>query len=125
LVGWAIGVGGIAIALQLALKAHGTRQTLSRLEQAIRQNKSPAAPIAEIADLDFVVDEGPTREQLAEAIGGLPDRQKLVVTLYYYEELTFSEIGEVLGITESRVTKLHIKATRRLKGLLSRPSRRG
>ena len=40
------------------------------------------------------------KEALAEAISDLPEREKLVVTLYYYEELTLREIGEVLGVTE-------------------------
>ena len=50
------------------------------------------------------------REALGEAISRLPEREKLVVTLYYYEELTLREIGEVLGVTESRVSQLHTKA---------------
>ena len=41
------------------------------------------------------------KEALGEAIARLPEREKLVVTLYYYEELTLREIGEVLGVTES------------------------
>ena len=70
------------------------------------------------------------REALGEAIARLPEREKLVVTLYYYEELTLREIGEVLGVTESRVSQLHTKAVLRLKARLSggmretaRPSR--
>ena len=59
------------------------------------------------------------REALAEAIARLPEREKLVVTLYYYEELTLREIGEVLGVTESRVSQLHTKAILRLKARLS------
>ena len=55
------------------------------------------------------------REALAEAISRLPEREKLVVTLYYYEELTLREIGEVLGVTESRVSQLHTKAILRLR----------
>jgi RNA polymerase sigma factor for flagellar operon FliA len=55
------------------------------------------------------------REALADAIARLPEREKLVVTLYYYEELTLREIGEVLGVTESRVSQLHTKAILRLK----------
>ena len=55
------------------------------------------------------------REALGEAIARLPEREKLVVTLYYYEELTLREIGEVLGVTESRVSQLHTKAILRLK----------
>jgi RNA polymerase sigma factor for flagellar operon FliA len=52
---------------------------------------------------------------LAEAIDRLPEREKLVISLYYYEELTLREIGEVLGVTESRVSQLHTKAVLRLK----------
>ena len=48
-----------------------------------------------------------------------PEREKLVVTLYYYEELTLREIGEVLGVTESRVSQLHTKAILRLKARLA------
>jgi RNA polymerase sigma factor for flagellar operon FliA len=59
-----------------------------------------------------------TREALGEAISRLPEREKLVVTLYYYEELTLREIGEVLGVTESRVSQLHTKAILRLKARL-------
>ena len=58
------------------------------------------------------------REALAEAISRLPEREKLVVTLYYYEELTLREIGEVLGVTESRVSQLHTKAILRLRSRL-------
>jgi RNA polymerase sigma factor for flagellar operon FliA len=59
------------------------------------------------------------REVVADAITNLPEREKLVVTLYYYEDLTLREIGDVLGVTESRVSQLHTKAILRLKGRLS------
>ena len=65
------------------------------------------------------------REALADAIARLPEREKLVVTLYYYEELTLREIGEVLGVTESRVSQLHTKAILRLKSRLSGACRAG
>jgi RNA polymerase sigma factor for flagellar operon FliA len=65
------------------------------------------------------LDETEMREALAEAIARLPEREKLVVTLYYYEELTLREIGEVLGVTESRVSQLHTKAILRLKARLA------
>jgi RNA polymerase sigma factor FliA len=58
------------------------------------------------------------KEALAESIARLPEREKLVITLYYYEELTLREIGEVLGVTESRVSQLHTKAILRLKARL-------
>jgi RNA polymerase sigma factor FliA len=59
------------------------------------------------------------KEAIGEAIARLPEREKLVVTLYYYEELTLREIGEVLGVTESRVSQLHTKAILRLKARLA------
>ena len=55
------------------------------------------------------------KDRLADAIARLPEREKLVVALYYYENLTLREIGEVLGVTESRVSQLHTKAVLRLK----------
>jgi RNA polymerase sigma factor FliA len=64
------------------------------------------------------------REAVGEAIARLPEREKLVITLYYYEELTLREIGEVLGVTESRVSQLHTKAVLRLKGRLAGASAR-
>jgi RNA polymerase sigma factor for flagellar operon FliA len=64
------------------------------------------------------VDKSEMRDRLAEAIGRLPEREKLVVALYYYENLTLREIGEVLGVTESRVSQLHTKAVLRLKSRL-------
>ena len=59
------------------------------------------------------------KEALGDAIARLPEREKLVVTLYYYEELTLREIGEVLGVTESRISQLHTKAVLRLRSRLS------
>ena len=47
---------------------------------------------------------------IADAIESLPERERLVIALYYYENLTLREIGDVLGVTESRVSQLHTKA---------------
>jgi RNA polymerase sigma factor for flagellar operon FliA len=70
-------------------------------------------------DPESSLEQTELREALGEAIARLPEREKLVVTLYYYEELTLREIGEVLGVTESRVSQLHTKAVLRLKARLS------
>jgi RNA polymerase sigma factor FliA len=70
------------------------------------------------------LDETELRETLADAIARLPEREKVVITLYYYEELTLREIGEVLGVTESRISQLHTKAVLRLKSRLSGVSAR-
>ena len=65
------------------------------------------------------LDASEVKEMIADAISRLPEREKLVITLYYYEELTLREIGEVLGVTESRVSQLHTKAILRLKARLA------
>jgi RNA polymerase sigma factor for flagellar operon FliA len=56
-----------------------------------------------------------TRQLLAQAINGLPEREKIVLTLYYYESLTLQEIGRVLGVTESRICQIHTKAVLHLR----------
>jgi RNA polymerase sigma factor FliA len=61
------------------------------------------------------LDSSEIKDRLTEAIASLPEREQLVVALYYYETLTLREIGEVLGVTESRVSQLHTKAVMRLK----------
>ncbi|MDZ7642550.1 MAG: FliA/WhiG family RNA polymerase sigma factor [Desulfurivibrio sp.] len=63
---------------------------------------------------------GETRNLLAQAIGELPEKEKLTVALYYHEELTMKEIGEVLGYTESRISQMHSKAMLRLRAKLKK-----
>jgi RNA polymerase sigma factor FliA len=60
-----------------------------------------------------------TRYILARAISTLPEREKIVVTLYYYEGLTLSEIGQVLGVTESRISQMHTKAVIQLRSRMA------
>ena len=55
------------------------------------------------------------KQILATAINRLGDREKIVLTLYYYEGLTLAQIGEVLGVTESRVCQIHTKAILQLR----------
>ena len=55
------------------------------------------------------------KEIIAKAIDALPEKERLMVSLYYYEELTMKEIGAVLDITESRVSQIHSKAVYRLR----------
>ena len=57
---------------------------------------------------------------LAGAIDELPEKERLVLSLYYYEEFTMKEIGALLGVNESRVSQLHTKATLRLRGRLAK-----
>jgi RNA polymerase sigma factor for flagellar operon FliA len=80
-------------------------------------------PLGAIADRDAddphqVFEISEVKEILADAIERLPDREKTVIALYYYEGLTLKEIGAVLGVTESRVSQLHTKAVLRLRARL-------
>jgi RNA polymerase sigma factor for flagellar operon FliA len=63
-----------------------------------------------------------TKFLLARAINQLPEREKIVVTLYYYEGLTLAEIGRVLGVTESRICQMHTKAVLQLRAKMSEVS---
>lgn len=60
------------------------------------------------------------QEALAEALRGLSEREKTMITLYYFQDLPLKEIGRVLGVTESRVSQIHGEALRRLRKLLDR-----
>ena len=59
------------------------------------------------------------RQLLAESINNMTEREKIVLTLYYYEGLTLAEIGQVLGVTESRVCQIHTKSVLRLRSRLA------
>ncbi|MBE9374370.1 RNA polymerase sigma factor WhiG [Saccharopolyspora sp. HNM0983] len=69
-------------------------------------------PVTALVDRD-------SRRQLAEAVERLSERDRVVVTLYYFENLTLAEIGRVLGVTESRVCQLHTRAVLRLRSKLT------
>lgn len=82
------------------------------------------------ARIDFLQDDGvddpvkraeteEIKRLLTQAIDTLSERERLVVSLYYFEELTLKEIGKVLGVSDSRVSQLHTKAILRLRGKLS------
>jgi RNA polymerase sigma factor for flagellar operon FliA len=58
------------------------------------------------------------KRMIADAINDLPEKQRLVLSLYYYEDLNLKEIGRVLDVTESRVSQLHTQAILRLKSKL-------
>jgi RNA polymerase sigma factor for flagellar operon FliA len=60
-----------------------------------------------------------TKFLLSRAINTLPEREKIVVTLYYYEGLTLAEIGQVLGVTESRICQMHTKAVLQLRAKIA------
>jgi RNA polymerase sigma factor FliA len=90
--------------------------------------------IPQVADEDFInfiIDEkekdpfdqfrlNELKSLLANAIGGLSPKEKLVISLYYYDELTLKEIGEVLDLTESRICQIHTKSILKLRARLKR-----
>jgi RNA polymerase sigma factor FliA len=59
------------------------------------------------------------RDRLSQAIGDLPERERLVMTLYYYEETTMKEIGLILGVVESRISQIHASAVLHLRARLT------
>lgn len=77
------------------------------------EDKSAVDTLEEIEDVE-------SRAVLLDLINGLSEQERLVVALYYYEEMTLKEIGQALQISESRVSQIHTKAVLRLKGRLSR-----
>jgi RNA polymerase sigma factor FliA len=79
--------------------------------------EDPGAP-----DPARALDVGDLKDRIAGSIAKLPEREKLVIALYYYENLTLREIGEVLGVTESRVSQMHTKAVLRLRSRMQEES---
>lgn len=71
-----------------------------------------------IDSLDNIIEEQELKETLVDCIKILPEKEKKVISLYYFNELTYKEIGKLLSISESRVSQLHTKAIMRLKSKL-------
>ncbi|WP_138757592.1 RNA polymerase sigma factor WhiG [Modestobacter altitudinis] len=70
-------------------------------------------------DPQAMAEHGEARQLLARAVEQLPEREKVVVSLYYFEGLTLADIGRVLGVTESRICQLHTKAVLHLRSKLA------
>ncbi len=102
------------VALDEVLSGSGDRGESTTLGDTIPDKAE--GPVAA-----FEVEE--MKQILASAINRLGDREKIVLTLYYYEGLTLAEIGEVLGVTESRVCQIHTKAVLQLRARMSEPER--
>src|SRR2546425_743443 len=102
------------VALDEVLSVGGERGESTTLGDTIAdRGQSPVAA--------FEVEE--MKQLLASAINRLGEREKIVLTLYYYEGLTLAEIGEVLGVTESRVCQIHTKAIFQLRSKMGEPER--
>lgn len=103
-----ISLVGLA-ALDEILVAGGERGEMLTLGDTIADGSHGPMGAFEVAEL---------RQLLGQAINGMPEREKIVLTLYYYESLTLQEIGRVLGVTESRVCQIHTKAVLQLRNRL-------
>jgi RNA polymerase sigma factor for flagellar operon FliA len=98
---------------------------VAALDQMLSGERGDAATLGDrIPDVTAgpvaVFEREEMRQLLAEAINRMPEREKIVLTLYYYEGLTLNEIGGVLGVTESRVCQVHTKAVLQLRARLDR-----
>jgi RNA polymerase sigma factor for flagellar operon FliA len=111
--------------------AHAMGTTISELQSLIAKlNVSTIIPLEEYAktetssernfNLSQNIEEQELKDTLAKAIDRLPEKEKRVVTLYYYEGLTLKEISLILKLSEARISQLHTKAVFRLRGALSR-----
>lgn len=111
--------------LQSALAEIG-RSGIAALDEFVGADSSTSVGEM-IADPDGISPEAAfqseeTRRGLVDAVNRLPHRERLVVTLYYYEGMTLAEIGDVLGVTESRVCQIHAKTMMSLRNRLGEPS---
>ncbi len=83
------------------------------------EEEASFVPAKETENPLFQLLEGESRDRLRTALDTLPERERLVMTLYYFEELSMREIGLSLGVVESRVSQMHHAAIARLRGLLA------
>jgi RNA polymerase sigma factor for flagellar operon FliA len=102
--------------------------TLVSLEELLTPDEVPAgaspADESPVSSNPAAIAQGKElRRLLAEAIRQLPERERTVIALYYYEELTLKEIGAVLGVTESRVCQIHTQSIVRLRAKLHEATR--
>lgn len=91
------------------------------LEELIESNLFLAKTKEKCGDNpEDIVNFNEVKNMLASSINSLPEKEKIIITLYYYEDLTYREISKILGISESRISQLHSKAILRLRGKLAK-----
>ena len=98
-----------------ALQAQLAMATMVPIDDMSVETLEAATPSPSAA-----IEEEELRKTLAKAIDKLPEKERIVVSLYYYDELTLKEIAQILHLTEARISQLHSKAVFRLRGSLAR-----
>ncbi|MCU1501990.1 MAG: putative polymerase sigma factor [Ilumatobacteraceae bacterium] len=94
--------------------------TIGPLDRALVAGAEPRALTGDVPDSTAgIVEEGEVRRLMHQEVRRLPEREKLVLSLYYEEGFTLAEIGRVLGVTESRVSQIHTKSVLHLRARLS------
>ncbi|MBI4885382.1 MAG: FliA/WhiG family RNA polymerase sigma factor [Actinobacteria bacterium] len=94
--------------------------TVGPLDRALVAGAEPRALTGDVPDSPAMqVEDGEVRRMVKGEVRRLPDRERLVLSLYYDESLTLAEIGTVLGVTESRVSQIHTKAVLHLRARLT------
>jgi RNA polymerase sigma factor for flagellar operon FliA len=117
-----LGVTLVELDEYLAEIGRTTLVSLDEIQQAPSENGDAVRDSIEddlLVPVEEEVENADRSEQIAEAISQLPERERMIIALYYYEGLMLREIGEVIGVTESRVSQLHTKAVLRLRSFLS------
>ena len=129
--------GEAEVAVEMALDLEAYQQLLGDLKGleigTLHVERNEDSGEEELAYIPGRPDEDPLfrclrgelEGRLAEAIDKLPDRERLVMTLYYYEEMTMREIGLALGVVESRVSQMHASAVAHLRAALKDLAARG
>ena len=124
------------VAKKLGLDLHAYQQLLGELSglelASLNETPNDDAGVEALALIPAGPEDDPfvqcqsseMRRLLADAIATLPERERMVLTLYYYEELTMREVGAVMGVVESRVSQLHSSAMARLRAALGGRSTR-
>ncbi len=121
---------GITIAQYREAQSNSRWVTISLDRMLEKDESGDSFPAAEMPtadeDIDFttIFEEQELYEDLARAVQALPEREKLVVALYYVEHLTMKDIAAVLSVSETRVSQLHSQAVKRLRRTLLRTAAR-
>jgi RNA polymerase sigma factor FliA len=95
-----------------------TLDEVTRGDRSERSTLGDSLPDRGIGPVD-TLEAKESKRALVAAVEGMPERERTVLLMYYYDELTLSEIGDVLGVTESRVCQIHTKALRQLRSKLA------